>query len=84
MNSHDERGPTDRPESAAMPFVEYGAGWLRAFAEETALANGRSRILRADLPVTKGLRSRLRDVVALRGPTRLDVERAARVVDLSR
>ena len=89
---------SDRPESAAMPVVEYGAAWLRAFvnratglrfeeaeaarvaafaerklvdlfnvAEEAALANGRSRILHHDLPLTKGLRSRLAEVEPLAG-----------------
>ena len=34
-------------------------------AEETALANGRARILRHDLPLTKGLRSSLGRMEAL-------------------
>ena len=36
-------------------------------AEEAALANGRSRILHHDLPLTKGLRSRLAEVEPLAG-----------------
>jgi Domain of unknown function (DUF1931) len=38
---------------------------LLDMAEEVALANGRARILRHDLPLTKGLRARLREAETL-------------------